>query len=99
MKLLACKHASSSSCTQKMADVCRSFAIVKHMTKVTSAVNLPSGFGLKGQIEYELDRLYAQGILVPKLIARKAIVNHTVNFPDTFGKVKKYTLTLIFLGC
>ena len=43
-KLLACKHASSTSTIQQMADVCCSFAIAKQTNKTTTAVNLPSGF-------------------------------------------------------
>ena len=98
-----------------MADICRSFAIAKQLTKVTSDVNLPSGFGFKGQLEYELDRLSAQGILVLKLIARKAIVDHTITYLNTFGKalhperskkgsisngmLDEKTLTLISLRC
>ena len=69
-----------------MADVCRSFAIAKKRNKTTTAVNLPSGFGLKGQLEYDLDRLSAQGILTLTLHVRKAIVDHTVTCPDTFSK-------------
>ena len=69
-----------------MADVGRQFAIMKSLNKTMSSTHLPSGFGLKGQIEFELDRLNAQGVLMLKLPARKAIIDHVVTCADIYGK-------------
>ena len=69
-----------------MADVGRQFANVKVDDKTMTSVNLPSGFGLKGMIEYELDRLSAEGKLKLKLPTRKALVDHTATCPNSFGK-------------
>ena len=71
LKVMANKHASSTSAVQQMVDVGRQFAIMKAENKTTTSVNLPSGFGLKGQLEYELDHLHAQGILMLKPPAKK----------------------------
>ena len=84
---MACKHASSTSSIQKMADICRAFTILKTMCKRVTSVNLPSGYGLKGQLEYELDRLHASGILHIKLPAKKAILDHIVSCPEIYGKL------------
>ena len=48
LKVIACKHASSTSSITQMADISRQFTIMKSANKLTMAVNLPSGFGLKG---------------------------------------------------
>ena len=85
VKILACKHASSTSAIQQMADVGRQFAIFKSCNKTMTSTNLPSGFGLKGQIEYELDALNAKGILMLKLPARKAIIDHVVTCPNIYA--------------
>ena len=50
LKVIACKHASSTSAVQQMADIGRQFAIFKAACKTTTAINVPSGFGLKGEI-------------------------------------------------
>ena len=86
LKLLAAKHASSTSAIQQAADIWRQFAIVKAETKTDTAIHLPNGFGLKGLFEDELDRLKASGILILKLPARKAILDHVISCPNIFGK-------------
>ena len=93
LKVLACKHASSTSSTTQMADVGRQFAVVKVESKTTTAVNLPSGYGLKGQLEDELDRLKAAGVLMLKLPARKAIVDHVTSCPEIYGTSMKNKTT------
>ena len=85
IKLLACKHASSTSGITQPADAGRQFAIVKCISKTTTAVDLPSGFGLKGEIEEIFDEYKAKGILVLKLPARKAILDHIVSCSEFFG--------------
>ena len=67
LKVVACKRASSTSEIQKMADIGRQFAIFKAACKTTTAINSPSGFGLKREIEFELDHLHTSGILLLKL--------------------------------
>ena len=86
LKILAGKHASSTSAIQQMADVGRQFAIMKQQNKTLTSVNLPSGLGLKGAIEYELDSLNAKGILKLKLPSKKSIIDHVVTCPDIYGK-------------
>ena len=86
LKVMACKHASSTSSIQQMADICRSFAIMKSESKRVTAINLPSGYGLKGQLEYELDHLQASGTLMLKLPARKATIGHIVSCSEIHGK-------------
>ena len=66
LKVMTNKHASSTSAVQQMADVGRQFAIMKAENKTTTSVNLPSGFVLNGQLEYDLDHLHAQGVLTFK---------------------------------
>ena len=55
LKIMSCKHASSSSAIQAMADIGRQFAIIKSESKKITAINIPSGYGLKGEFEYQLD--------------------------------------------
>ena len=69
-----------------MADIGRQFPIFKAACKTTTAINVPSGFGLKGEIEYELDCLSASGKLILKLPAKKAIIDHIVSCPEFYGK-------------
>ena len=93
LKVLANKHASSTSTICQMADIGRQFAILKAETKTTTAVNLPSGYGLKGQLENKLDRLKANGILMLKTPACKAIINHVVTSPEIYGSTMKSKTT------
>ena len=86
LKIMSCKHASSSSAIQAMADIGRQFAVIKSESKKITAINIPSGYGLKGGFEYQLDRLQASGILKLKLPARKALVDHIVSCPEILGK-------------
>ena len=86
VKVVACKHASSTSSIQQSADIGRQFAIVKFTSKTTTAVNLPNGFGLKGFIEDIFDDYKSRGILHLKLPARKAILDHIVSCSEIFGK-------------
>ena len=79
--LLSGKHASGTLTITQPADIEIQFAI----KNTVAAINLPSGFGLKGQIEDELNHHQATRILVLKLPARKAIVDHAVSCP----KIKK----------
>ena len=84
--IMSCKHASSTSSIVQSADIGRQFAIVKVESKNTTAVNLPHGYGLKGNIEDIFDTYKARGILKVKLPARKAITDHIVSCPEIFGK-------------
>ena len=86
IKVLACRHASSSSATQQSADVGRQFAVIKECNKTTTSINSPSGYGLKGSIKNKLDKLRVNGILLLKLPARKAIIDHCVSCPEIYGK-------------
>ena len=86
MKVIACKHASSTSSITQSADIGRQFAIAKSLSKTTTSVNLPSGFGLKGEMEDVFDDYKARGILMLKLPARKAIIDHIVSCSEIFGK-------------
>ena len=86
LKIIACKHASSSSATQQSADIGRQFCIVKYTSKTTTAVNLPNGFGLKDFISDIFDEYKSKGILHFKLPARKAILDHIVSCSEIFGK-------------
>ena len=86
MKVLACKHASSTSSIVQSADIGRQFEVVKVGTKNTTAVNLPHGYGIKGNIEYMFEEYKARGILSLKLPARKAITDHILACPEIFGK-------------
>ena len=89
LKVLANKHASLTSTICQMADIGRQFTILKAKTKSTTAVNLPSGYGLKGQLEDELDRLNASGVLMLKTPAHKAIIDHVVTCPEIYGSAMK----------
>ena len=71
LKVMANKHASSTSTITQMADLGRNFAIMKSKNKTTTSNYLPSGYGLKGQVEYKLDRLQSSGILVLKTPIKK----------------------------
>ena len=71
---------------RQSADIGRQFAIVKALSKTTSSVNLPHGFGMKGFLEDVFDDHKARGVLVLKLPARKAIIDHIVSCPDIFGR-------------
>ena len=86
LKVMACKHASSTSTIQQMADICRSFAVMKSESKKITAINIPSGYGLKGHLEYEMDCLHASGTLMLKLPARKATIDHIVSCLEIYGK-------------
>ena len=86
IKVLACKHASSTSSITQSADIGRQFAIVKSQSKTTTAVNLPNGFGLKGDTEEIFDDYRARGFLTLKLVARKAIIDHIVSCSDFLEK-------------
>ena len=86
LKVLACKHASSTSSIVQSADIGRQFAIVKALSKTTSSVNLPHGFGMKGFLEDVFDDHKARGVLILKLPARKAIIDHIVSCPRIFGR-------------
>ena len=86
IKVLACKHASSTSSIVQSADIGRQFAIIKTGTKTTTSVNLPHGFGMKGLLEELFDTYKASGILTLKLPARKAITDHTISCPEIFSK-------------
>ena len=83
---MACKHASSMYRIQQMADIGSQFAVMKSESKKVTAINIPSGYGLKGQLGYEIDCLYASGTLMLKLPARKAIIDHIVSCPEIYGK-------------
>ena len=48
LKVMAFKHASSTSYIQKMADIGRQFSVMKSESKKVTAINIPSGYGLKG---------------------------------------------------
>ena len=86
IKVLANKHASSSSAIQQSTDIGRQFAIMKEINKTTTSINLPSGFRLKGYIKNKLDELRASGTLMLKLTARKAIIDHCVSCPEIYGR-------------
>ena len=86
VKVVACKHASSTSSITQSADIGRQFAIIKSSTKTTTSVNLPNGFGLKGLIEDIFDDHKSRGLLLLKLPAQKAIVDHIVSCSEIFGK-------------
>ena len=58
-----------------MADVGRQFAIMKCENKTTTSNYLPSGYGLKSQVENKLDQWQSSGILVLKTPIKKAIIN------------------------
>ena len=93
IKVLANKHASSTSCICQICDVGRQFAVIKVDTKTTTAVNLPSGYSLKGLFEEKLDRLKASGILLLKTPDRKAIIDHVVTCPEIYGNAMKPKIT------
>ena len=84
--MLANKHASSTSSIQQSADIGRQFANFKTECKTTTAENLPHGFGLKGFLEDMFDILKANGTLVVKLPAKKAIIDHCVCCPEILSK-------------
>ena len=86
LKVMACKHASSTSCIQQMADIGCPFAVMKSESKKVTGINIPSGYGLKGQLECEIDCLYASGTLMLKLPARKAMIDHIVSCHEIYGK-------------
>ena len=86
LKVLAMKHASSTSGVTQSADIGRQFANVKEGSKTTTAENLPHGFGLKGYLEDIFDQKKACGELILKLPTRKAIIDHAVSCPEIFSK-------------
>ena len=86
LKVLAVKHASSTSGVTQSADIGRQFANVKEGSKTTKAENLPHGFGLKGYLEDIFDQKKACGELILKLPTRKAIIDHSVSCPEIFSK-------------
>ena len=69
-----------------MADIGCQFAVMKSESKKVTAINIPSGYGLKGQLEYEINCLYASSTLMIKLPARKAIIDQIVSCPEIYGK-------------
>ena len=86
LKVIACKHASSTSSINQPADMGRQFANIHLDTKTMTVVNLPRGFGLKGFLEEMFDMKKASGELTLKLHARKAIIDHCVCCLEIFGK-------------
>ena len=54
-----------------MTNAVHHVAIMKASNKTMTSVNLPSGLGLKGAIEYELDLLDTKGILRLELPSKK----------------------------
>ena len=52
LKILANKHASTTSTITQMEDLGHNFAIMKVKNITTTSTHLPSGYGLKGQLEY-----------------------------------------------
>ena len=86
LKLMACKHTSSTSCIQKMADIGCQFAVMKSEIKKVTAINISSGYRLKGQLEYEINCLYVIGNLMLKLPSRKAMIEHIVSCPEIYVK-------------
>ena len=86
LKVMACKHVSSTSFIQQMADIGCQFAVMKPESKKVAAINIPSGYGLKGQLEYDIDCLYASGTLMLNLPAQKSMIDHIVSFPEIYGK-------------
>ena len=93
LKVLALKHASSTSSITQSADIGRQFAILKQTSKKATSVNLPSGFGLKGTLEDELIRLQANNTLLLKTPMRKAIIDHSTSCPKIFGNVMQPKIT------
>ena len=85
-KLLRLLHASSTLSITQSVDIGRKFSTVKYITKSTIYVNLPNGFDLKGFIKNILNNYKSRCILLLKLPARKAILDHIVSCPDIFGK-------------
>ena len=81
LKVVSCKHASSTSAIQQMADIRRQFAILKAACKTTTCINLLSGYGQKGKVEYNLDTLHASGQLVLKWPAKRARIDHICSCP------------------
>ena len=69
-----------------MADIGRQFAVMKSESRKVTALNIPSGYGLKGQLEYEINFLYVSGTLMIKLPARKVMIDHIVSCPEIYGK-------------
>ena len=90
---MACKHASSTSSITQSVNIGRQFANIKSLTKTTTAVYLPSGFGIKGYLEGMFDLKKASEELTLKLPARKAIINHCVCCPEIFVKAMALTTT------
>ena len=93
LKILMMKHASSTSSITQSADIGRQFAIVKSSSKKATSVNLPSGFGLKGLLEDELNCLQASKKLHLKAPARKAIIDHITSCPEIFGNAMQPKIT------
>ena len=93
LKILALKHASSTSSITQSADIGRQFAIVKSSSKKTTSVNLPSGFGVKGLLEDELTRHQASKKLNLKTPMRKVIIDHTISCPEIFGNAMQPKIT------
>ena len=93
LKVLALKHASSTSSITQSADIGRQFAIIKQTSKKATSVNLPSGFGLKGTLEDKLIRLQANKTLLLKTPMRKAIIDHITSCPEIFGNAMQPKIT------
>ena len=70
--------------------------MIKLANKTTTSINLPSGFGLKGFVENKLDELRANGTLLLKLTARKAIIDHCVSCSEIYGKAMQLKTTQKF---
>ena len=86
MKVLASKYVRSTSLIVQSINIGRQFAIVKAETKTTKTINLPNGYGMKGNLECMFDGYKAQVILSFKLPACKTITNHINLCPEIFGK-------------
>ena len=87
LNVMSCKHASSTSAIQQMADIGRQFAISKSLCKILTSIYLPRLYELKGEVECYLDCLQASGQLILKLPARKDIIDHIYSFPEIYEKV------------
>ena len=61
--------------------------------KTTKSINLLHGFGIKGLLEETFDTLAAKGELILKVLARKAILDHIVSYPEIFGKAMSPSIT------
>ena len=91
--MVANTNTSSTSSICQMADIARQFAIMKQYTKTTTMINIPSGYGSNGQLEYELDILKADGVLILKTPAHRATIDHVASSPEIYGTATKSKTT------